>query len=203
MSETSLPTIAILGAGPIGIEAAVYARYLGYPVTVYERGDLCDHVCQWGSVQMFTPFGMNCSPLGIAAITAQNTDYSPKPGVVGSGTATGGTTGSYVLSINVDRDPLSAQTTLALAVSTSTQTLIEVDDASQLPAVPFSVAIEDEHLLVTNVTVPVSGNPFLTVVRGTHDTTPISHPSGAEVTWLNDDNSSFDTAVDLGVLGAA
>ncbi len=77
MSETRLPIIAILGAGPIGIEAAIYARYLGYPVTVYERGDLCDHVCQWGSVQMFTPFGMNCSPLGIAAITAHDTNYSP------------------------------------------------------------------------------------------------------------------------------
>ncbi|MEC9117285.1 MAG: FAD-dependent oxidoreductase, partial [Planctomycetota bacterium] len=27
-------TIAILGAGPIGLEAALYARFLGYEVTV-------------------------------------------------------------------------------------------------------------------------------------------------------------------------
>ena len=33
------PRIAILGAGPIGLEAAIYARYLGYPTEVIERGD--------------------------------------------------------------------------------------------------------------------------------------------------------------------
>ena len=30
--------IAILGAGPIGLEAALYDRYLGYEVDVFERG---------------------------------------------------------------------------------------------------------------------------------------------------------------------
>ena len=51
--------LAILGAGPIGLEAALYARFLGYDVVVYETGDVAASVRQWGQVRMFTPFGMN------------------------------------------------------------------------------------------------------------------------------------------------
>lgn len=71
MNNSSLPTIAILGAGPVGLEAAIYARYLGYPVEIYERSDVAAHVRRWGHICMFTPFQMNSSPLGLAAITAQ------------------------------------------------------------------------------------------------------------------------------------
>jgi hypothetical protein len=67
--------IAILGAGPIGLEAALYARYLGYDVDLYERGQVCENVLQWGHVRMFSPFGMNCSTLGVAALKAQDPDY--------------------------------------------------------------------------------------------------------------------------------
>ncbi len=66
------PSIAILGAGPIGIEAALYARYLGFAVQVFEQGTLCHHVRNWGHVQMFSPFGMNSSSLGRSALAAQN-----------------------------------------------------------------------------------------------------------------------------------
>ena len=45
--------IAVLGAGPVGLEAALYARKLGYPVTVYERGRLAEHVQRWGAVSRF------------------------------------------------------------------------------------------------------------------------------------------------------
>ena len=38
MKSPSLPRLAILGAGPIGLEAALYARSLEYPVTVYDAG---------------------------------------------------------------------------------------------------------------------------------------------------------------------
>ncbi len=69
--------IAILGAGPIGLEAALYARYLGYDVDLYERGSVADNVRRWGHVRMFTPFGMNRSPLGTAALKAQDADWQP------------------------------------------------------------------------------------------------------------------------------
>ena len=40
MSRTGPPRIAVLGAGPIGVEAALYATSLGMPVKVYERGQV-------------------------------------------------------------------------------------------------------------------------------------------------------------------
>jgi thioredoxin reductase len=67
--------IAILGAGPIGLETALYARYLGYDVDVYERDAVAAHVMRWGHVRMFSPFGLNRSPLGLAALRAQDEEY--------------------------------------------------------------------------------------------------------------------------------
>jgi hypothetical protein len=71
--------IAIVGAGPIGLEAALYARFLGYDVVVFERGDVAQSVSDWGHVRMFTPFGVNRSPLGLAALQAQDESYKPPP----------------------------------------------------------------------------------------------------------------------------
>jgi thioredoxin reductase len=69
--------LAILGAGPIGLDAALYARFLGYDVVVYERFDVAASVRQWGHVRMFTPFAMNRTTLGLAAIQAQDESYQP------------------------------------------------------------------------------------------------------------------------------
>lgn len=69
--------IAIIGAGPIGLEAALYARYLGYDVDVYEQGRVADSVLRWGHVRMFTPFGENRSPLALAALKAQDPSWQP------------------------------------------------------------------------------------------------------------------------------
>jgi thioredoxin reductase len=69
--------IAILGAGPIGLEAALYARFLGYDVDIYERGRVCENLERWGHVRLFSPFGMNCSTLGLAAVRAQDEKYQP------------------------------------------------------------------------------------------------------------------------------
>jgi hypothetical protein len=65
--------IAILGAGPIGLEAALYARYLGYEVEVFDVSmEVCDEVKGWTPWRrMLTPVGMNCSPLGLRAIETQ------------------------------------------------------------------------------------------------------------------------------------
>lgn len=56
--------IAIVGAGPVGLEAALQAVERGYVVTIYERGVAGASVRDWGHVQMFSPFGMNASALG-------------------------------------------------------------------------------------------------------------------------------------------
>lgn len=67
--------IAVLGAGPVGLEAALYAHKLGYRVTVYERGRVAEHVQRWGHVKLFSPFGMNATPLGRAALKSENPQH--------------------------------------------------------------------------------------------------------------------------------
>lgn len=64
MAKANSPRIAILGAGPVGLEAALYARQLQCAFTVYERGRVGEHLARWGHVRLFTPFGMNSTPLG-------------------------------------------------------------------------------------------------------------------------------------------
>jgi thioredoxin reductase len=66
--RTDSPRIAILGAGPIGLEAALYAATLKLPFTMYERGRVGEHLHHWGHVRLFSPFGMNATPLGRARI---------------------------------------------------------------------------------------------------------------------------------------
>lgn len=70
------PRIAILGAGPIGLEAGVYARHLKLPFTIYEQGRIGEHVWRWGHVKLFSPFGMNTTPLGRKAILAMDGDHT-------------------------------------------------------------------------------------------------------------------------------
>jgi thioredoxin reductase len=64
------PRVAVLGAGPVGVEAALYAASLKLPVRVYERDEVGANLRHWGHVRMFTPFGTNVTPLGRAALRA-------------------------------------------------------------------------------------------------------------------------------------
>lgn len=75
MPKPELPRIAVLGAGPIGIEAALYAKALGLPVTVYERGEVGEHVSRWGHVRLFTSFGWISTPLGLEAIRREHPQH--------------------------------------------------------------------------------------------------------------------------------
>jgi hypothetical protein len=71
-SRIDSPRIAVLGAGPVGLEAALYAAALDLPVTLYERGRVGEHLHQWGHVRLFSPFGMNSTPLGRAHVLAES-----------------------------------------------------------------------------------------------------------------------------------
>jgi thioredoxin reductase len=74
------PRIAIVGAGPIGLEAALYAWLRGYDVTLYERGRIAENVRQWGHVRMFSPFRMNTSEWGRAALDRYDGEEQTLPG---------------------------------------------------------------------------------------------------------------------------
>jgi hypothetical protein len=56
------PRVAILGAGPIGLEAALAAAERELPFTVYEAAPTVGgYVRRWGHVKTFTPWSMNVS----------------------------------------------------------------------------------------------------------------------------------------------
>src|SRR5260370_21886056 len=73
MAKQDAPRIAVLGAGPIGLEAALYARSLQLPFTVYERGRVGEHLLRWGHIRLFSPFGMNVTALGRSTILGGRT----------------------------------------------------------------------------------------------------------------------------------
>jgi thioredoxin reductase len=74
-SRIDTPRLAVLGAGPIGLEAALYAATLKLPVTVYERGRLGEYLRQWGHVRLFSPFGMNGTALGRSRLRADDAGH--------------------------------------------------------------------------------------------------------------------------------
>ncbi len=65
------PHIAILGAGPIGLDAALAAAEGDYSFTVYEAApEVAGNVASWGHVGLFTPWDLNVSPRMRAALAA-------------------------------------------------------------------------------------------------------------------------------------
>jgi thioredoxin reductase len=62
------PLLAILGAGPVGLEAALVASRSGFRVVVYEAGRVGQHLRRFAHVRLFTPFAMNSTPLGREAL---------------------------------------------------------------------------------------------------------------------------------------
>jgi cation diffusion facilitator CzcD-associated flavoprotein CzcO len=63
------PSVAILGAGPIGLEAALAAAERGWRFTVYEAAPAAGgHVRDWGHVRLFTPWSLNVSDRVRAAL---------------------------------------------------------------------------------------------------------------------------------------
>lgn len=72
--------VVVVGAGPIGIETALYARFLGYDVQLIDHGKMAGNVLKWGHLKMFTPFHRNSTSLGLAALRAQEPDLKlPDP----------------------------------------------------------------------------------------------------------------------------
>jgi thioredoxin reductase len=114
MSRSDPPRIAVLGAGPVGLEAALYAASLKFPVRVYERGGPGEHLRQWGHVRLFTPFAMNVTPLGRATLKAD----APRRDLPGDGDIL---TGREYLAAYLE--PLAASPLLAEHVETGVTVL--------------------------------------------------------------------------------
>ena len=74
--------IAILGAGPVGLEAALAASARGDEVTVYEAADrVGGNVRSWAHVRTFTPWDLVVSP----RVRAVLGDAAPSGGALPTG----------------------------------------------------------------------------------------------------------------------
>ena len=71
--------VTILGAGPIGLEAALYATALGHEATVLEQGHIADNFSRWGHVTLFSPWKMNHTPLARRALENLGWRHWPEP----------------------------------------------------------------------------------------------------------------------------
>lgn len=57
------PRLAIVGAGPTGLDAALAAIDSGLPFTLYEGADsVAAYLRQWGHVRLFSPWDLDVSP---------------------------------------------------------------------------------------------------------------------------------------------
>ena len=71
--------LAIIGAGPVGIETATYARFLGYDVLLFDIGRPARMLKRWHQRSMNQPVAKITTPLGWAALQAQ---YESTPEVI-------------------------------------------------------------------------------------------------------------------------
>lgn len=60
--------IAVIGGGPIGMEAALEAKRRGMDVALYEADRVGGHLRRFGHVTLFTPFHMNSTEMGRARL---------------------------------------------------------------------------------------------------------------------------------------
>jgi thioredoxin reductase len=63
--------IAILGAGPAGLEAGLLAAEGGHDFTIFERDVVGASLLDWGTTRFFSPLRMNVSPRAMAVLGAK------------------------------------------------------------------------------------------------------------------------------------
>ena len=63
--------LAIIGAGPVGLEAAARASRAGLATVLFDAGAVADHVRAWGWLRLFSPFEWNAGPAGLEVVRGQ------------------------------------------------------------------------------------------------------------------------------------
>lgn len=72
--------VAILGAGPVGLDAALALAERGVPFTLYETGTaVAEHVRSWAHVEMFSPWALDVSPRMARALAAAGQQVPDDP----------------------------------------------------------------------------------------------------------------------------
>ena len=79
------PRVAILGAGPIGIEAALEGARRGYDVALYDSRRVAEHWRRFAGVTIFTPFHMNSTERGRARLRESGVDLPGDEAILPAG----------------------------------------------------------------------------------------------------------------------
>src|SRR2546421_4053826 len=139
MPVRNAKTIAIIGAGPVGLAAAAHVLERGLRPIVLEAGDTAGHsVRQWGHVQLFSPWEYNIDRVAVRLLASTGWN-SPEPDQYPTGAEL------------VERylEPLATKTVLATHIHTSSR----VSDISRVgfdklksrgrEAVPFEIRYQN------------------------------------------------------------
>ncbi len=133
--------IAIIGGGPIGLEAALAALERGYEINLYERGEIAEAIKQWGYVRMFSPFGMNTSQRGLSRLQVAGMPL-PRPDDVQTGAQFRGT---YLLPLARILAPHIQENCEVLAIGRSRRLKSDFVADPQRGAAPFRLLLRDEN----------------------------------------------------------
>jgi thioredoxin reductase len=72
-------TVAVIGAGPVGLAAASHLITRNIPVKVYEAGDaIAANVREWGHVRLFSPWAYNIDPAAKAILKQHGWQEPPR-----------------------------------------------------------------------------------------------------------------------------
>ena len=72
-------TIAVIGGGPVGLETAIYGRFLGYFVSIFEQRRVAHRLLDWHDRPLAVTVGECTTSMGHAAIAAQYPEYVRRP----------------------------------------------------------------------------------------------------------------------------
>src|SRR6266581_2372902 len=177
MSEAR--TVAIVGAGPVGLAAAAHVLERGLTPIVLEAGpDVADAVRQWGHVQLFSPWQYNIDRAA-ARLLATTGWNSPEPGQY--------PTGAELLEHYLE--PLASKTVLAAHIHTTSR----VTDISRVgfdklktrgrEAAPFEIRYQNGQgpkIVSADAVIDVSGTWHSLNPAGANGLHAIGEPQAAD-----------------------
>lgn len=144
--------VVVIGAGPMGIAAAIGASDRGHDVTVLERGEVGASLRTWGPTRFFSPLHMNLSARMRELLGADMPDENAL--------LTGPEYADRILAPLVSRDPLRGRVHLGCnVIAVGRRGLTRTDYAGHpLRAErPFRIVCEDDAMYEAEVVLDASG----------------------------------------------
>ena len=178
-NETMNLPVAVIGAGPIGLSAAVQLLKRGYTPVLFEAGNQAGaNIARWGHVRMFSPWAYNVDPAA-AELLKQNGWSEP--------TATDFPTGNELLEQYVT--PLAAHPEISPHLHLNTQVkyvsrlnhdLLRTKGRNEAPFVLRVSSPEGEEDMIVQAVIDASGTYQTPNWLGTHGIPALGETEAAE-----------------------